>query len=449
MRGSFATRWRTVATLLTLLVLGGLLLAPAAGAFELRSGDDLIVDRGAIINDDLYAAGNTVTIDGTVRGDAFLAGRTVIVNGSIEGGLMAAAQTVIVNGTVGGSARIAAQAVAVGPGAMIARDLIVFGFSLETRPGSTIGRDVGIAGYQALLAGSVSRNVSGAVGGLELRGAVGGDVRVEVGDRDPEAVVRTVAAPPAPGVAIPPVPQGLTVAPIAAVGGTLTYTSREQYPVAGQVAGGVTWTQRQDPSRPADDSRRPLAHALQRFLALALVGLLMLGIAPGWLAELAEVVETQPLPALGWGVVGGFAVAGMAVAMAFVAIALAVIFGVATLAELAVLSLGLGFVGELALLAAFVVLVGYVAQAVMGYLGGRWILQTLRPDWAASRALPLIIGLLLFVLLSVVPVLGGLLQLIVAILGLGAVWIWAWERLRTIRSRPPAGSSLAGPSVSA
>ncbi len=438
-----------MATLLTVLVLGGLLRAPSAAAFELRSAEDVVIDRGAIINDDLYAAGNTVTIDGTVRGDAFLAGRTIVVNGSIEGGLSAAAQTVIINGSVGGSTRVAAEAIAVGPGAMIARDLMVLGFSLETRPGSTIGRDVGIVGYQALLAGSVGRNVSGAMGGLELRGAIGGDVHVEVGDRDPEAATRTFAGAPAPGVAIPPVPQGLTVASTATIGGTLVYTAREQYPVAGQVAGGVSWSQRQDQDRSAEDSRRPLAHALQRFLALALVGLLLLAVAPRWLSELAEIVETQPLPAIGWGVVAGFAVAGLAVALAFAAIALAVIFGGATLAELAVLSLGLGLVGELVLLVAFAVLIGYVAQAAMGFLGGRWILQTLRPDWTTSRSLPLIIGLILLVLLSVLPVVGGLLQLLVAILGLGAVWIWARRRIRTAGPRPQAGPPLSGPGIPA
>jgi cytoskeletal protein CcmA (bactofilin family) len=428
-RGSLATRRRTLAILLTLLALGGLMLAPVATAFELRSGDNLLIERGVTVDDDLYAAGDTVTVDGTIRGDAFLAGRTVIVNGSIEGALFAAAQTVIVNGTVGGSARVAAEAIAIGPGAMIGRDLLVLGYSLETRPGSTVGRDVAVASYQALLAGSVARHVSGALGGLELRGPISGDVRVEVGDRGPDASTRPFAGPPVPGVAIPPVPPGLTVAPPAAIGGALAYTAREQYPITGQVAGGVQWTPRQEQERPAGDSRQPLAHALQRFLTLALVGLLLLWLAPRWLAGLAQIVETQPLPTLGWGVVAGVAFVGAVMALAVIAVALAVLFGVATLAELAVLALGLGFLAEVVGFVAFAVVTGYIAQVAVGYVGGRWILQTLRPDWTTGRPLPLIIGLLLFVLLSAVPVLGAFLQLVVAILGLGAVWIWARERI--------------------
>jgi len=443
--GSLVTRRRTLATLLMLLVLGGLPLAPSAAAFELRSGENLLVDRGATINDDLYAAADTVTIDGTVRGDAFLAGRIVIVNGSIEGGLFAAAQTVIVNGSVGGSARIAAQAIAIGPGAMIAGDLIVAGYSLETRPGSTIGRDVGIASYQGLLAGNVARNVSGALGGLELRGAVGGDVRVEVGDRDPDAAPRPFAGAPAPSVAIPPVSQGLTVAPPATIGGVLAYTSREQYPITGQVGAGVQWTYRQDPERASEDSRRPLAHALQRFLALALIGLLLLWLAPRWLENVAEVVEKQTLPALGWGVVAAVVFFGAALALGIGSIILAGVFGFATLAELALLSLGLGFVGELVLFAGFAVLTTFVAQATVGFWGGRWILQTLRPAGTASHALQLIIGLLLFVLLSALPVVGGLLQLGAAILGLGAVWLWARDRLQPPPTRPLAVAPLNGP----
>ena len=61
--------------------------------------------------------------------------------------------------------------------------------------------------------------------------------------------------------------------------------------------------------------------------------------------------------------------------------------------------------------AAFVLLTGYIAEAVLSYLGGRWLLQRTRPDWIENRAIPLVIGLIVFTILTAVPIVGGLLQL--------------------------------------
>src|SRR5262249_20700299 len=141
------------------------------------------IGAGEVIDDDLYVAGSTVTVDGTIRGDLFAAGMIVTVNGTVEGSLFAAAQTVIVNGTVRDGARVAGQAVLVDSKAKIGRDLLFAGYSLESRPGSAVGRDLLGAGYQALLAGDLARNLRGAFQGLELRGTVGGDAEVEVGAR--------------------------------------------------------------------------------------------------------------------------------------------------------------------------------------------------------------------------------------------------------------------------
>ena len=64
------------------------------------------------------------------------------VNERIDGGLIAAGQTTVVSGTVANSVRAAGQAVLIDPNAKIGTDLVVFGYSLENRPGSRVGRDL-------------------------------------------------------------------------------------------------------------------------------------------------------------------------------------------------------------------------------------------------------------------------------------------------------------------
>jgi hypothetical protein len=83
----------------------GSLLGVRAGAIEFKAGQHVTVPADEVIDGDLYATGETVTIDGktvtidgTVRGDVVASGREVRVNGSIEGDLMACGQAVVRGG---------------------------------------------------------------------------------------------------------------------------------------------------------------------------------------------------------------------------------------------------------------------------------------------------------------------------------------------------------------
>jgi hypothetical protein len=66
-----------------------------------------------------------------VQGDVVAAGQIITVNGTIEGGLIAAAQTIIINGAVPDSERLAAQAIVLEPQARVGRDLVAFAYSVE------------------------------------------------------------------------------------------------------------------------------------------------------------------------------------------------------------------------------------------------------------------------------------------------------------------------------
>ena len=195
---------RLLAGISSLLLLA-FLLVPSARAFDARSGDQITIEADQVIDDDLYVAGQAVTIDGTVHGDVIAAGQIINFNGTVDGSFIAAGQTVIVNGTIRDTARIAAQALQFGNDARVGRDLMSAGYSLELRPSSMVGRDLAFGGYQALLAGDIGRNVRGDMRNLALRGAVGGDVNVAVGTGDEGA--GTMTSPP-PGILVPTVPPG-------------------------------------------------------------------------------------------------------------------------------------------------------------------------------------------------------------------------------------------------
>lgn len=417
-----------------LVVLG--LTAPRALAFDLRGGEEIVVRAGEVVDDDLYVFGERATIDGTVRGDVIFAGRSLTVNGTIEGNLIAAGQSLTVNGTVRDSARLAGQAALLGSTARIGRDVLFGGYSLELRPGSTVGRDAAIGGYQARLAGTVSRNTSAGIQALELSGTFGGNVEAEVGDG------RGGLQFPMPlpeGPAIPSVAPGLTVSDTAQIAGRLAYTAPEPFPIRGRVAGGTVFTRRIIEAPEPTTAGSVFVQIVRHFVALAVVGLLLVWLAPAWIHRLGDTMRARPLPAVGWGLVAAAAFFG-AVILGFVGtIILAGIFGVTTLSSLSAMVIILGLLGEAILVTAVIIYGSFVAPVTVSYWGGRWLMERAQPNLADRRALSLLLGVAVFAAITAIPVVGGIIGVLAALLGLGAVWMWTRDTLRSAPAAPVVG----------
>jgi cytoskeletal protein CcmA (bactofilin family) len=419
---------KKILLILFLALLGILLAISPVWSTVTASREQITIGANEVINDDLYWAGDTVTIDGAVKGDAVLAGRLITINGTVEGDLLAAGQAIVINGTVKDDARIAGQVLQLGNKARVGNGVMAAGLSLENQAGSTIGGNLYFGGAQALLAGRVDQNVVGGTNSVDLRGSVGGNMTVTaIADPNP---VRSPFAPKTP-VAIPEVPLGLTLADSSRIGGKLTYKSLNAANISQKalVTGGVIREQ-----LPQNTERTPniawlVFNQLQRFAALVLVGWLLMRFIPGLTLSLATTVQARPLPSLGWGIVSFFAVWAMMIAIAIVSSILIVLFAF-TLPNLILPVIGLGTLANLGLLISFLIFTSYVPQIALSFLSGRWLLQKTRPDKASGRYLSLIVGLVAFVILTAIPVLGGILNLIIVFLGLGALWLWSKKRDR-------------------
>jgi amino acid transporter len=56
----------------------------------------------------------------------------------------------------------------------------------------------------------------------------------------------------------------------------------------------------------------------------------------------------------------------------------------------------------------------------------------------AMGLIPLLIGLAIFVVVRMIPFLGGLFSFLVTLFGLGAIWLLAWVRIRKPKEEAPA-----------
>ena len=165
---------------LLIAAVGLLLLIPLAAAARLTQSDLVLVRADDVVTEDLYAAGNRITIEGRIEGDLIAAAfEDVLISGEVTGDVTVVAGRVTITGTVGGSVRVAAGLVQVG--GAVAEDVAVASWETVVDPTGTIGRDLINWGRSGEVAGRVNRDLTGRFSRLVLDGEVGGSVDINVG----------------------------------------------------------------------------------------------------------------------------------------------------------------------------------------------------------------------------------------------------------------------------
>ena len=415
-----------------LLLMIGFGTATPAKAVEFD--EDGIVEEGEVIDDDLFIANDTVEINGTVNGDVFAGGSVIKVNGTINGSLVAGAQVIQVNGVITGSIYTGSSTMTLGSEAEVGRNLYYGGFNLTTSEGSFVNRDLLVAGYQALLAGEIGRDVRAAVGALEITGVIGNDVIAEVSGTEDDQQPMYFTGPPGIETIVP---AGIRVSEDAKIGGSLSYTSSEDQSSAIAITppGGINfkYEPRTGPEVDPEEISRFSSSALvgawvikriRTFITLLLLGGLVVWQLPGLLKKVSKQVEEEPLPSLGWGLVSILVVYLGAILVVGLIIAAAIFLGIITLGELAKVILVIGFSSLGLILAGFGLIVSYGSKIIVSYLVGHLLLKWLAPKYEGGLFWPLALGLLLYTFVRAIPLGFGLLVgLVTTLVGVGAIWL--------------------------
>jgi hypothetical protein len=432
-----------IVTLLSLFVLVLWVFVPAASAYDGRGGERVVVGKDEVINDDLFAGGNTVIVDGTITGDLIAAGQTVTINGKVTGNVIAVGSSVTVNGEVGHDVMAAGAAVTIGPDARIGHNAYTAGASVESQAGSLIGGSLLIGAGQGKVSGPITNDLLVGAGRLRLERTVGRNAKIAVDTSDASLSPSYMY-----GANMPPMPSvrpGLTFGEEAHVAGALEYISGQTVEGAANVSSQVTHRlppQDQELSRELAQRHSTSSYvfdALRRLVALLLVGLLIALLAPRWVTVPAEKLLSRPLPSLGLGLAGLVAAPlGWLVALGVI-ILVAVLFGLLSLGSLTGLTLLAGLPALSLAFVGILLIVGYLCQAIIAYLGGRWIVSLIRPEWNRTIYAPLLIGLFILGLLIAVPVAGGVLEFLIVLAGLGAII------LAVFRGRPAPQAPAEAP----
>ncbi len=439
-------RIRILAAALLLSLIAALATVPAVQAVEFTN--DGIVAAGQVVDDDLFIETDEAVIDGTVNGDLFINASTVTVNGVVNGNLMVYSASLRLNGRVTGSLVFAGQSAELsGPvegtvyaaantlrlieTAQVTRNLFYAGYALETLPGSSLGRDLYMTGYQADIAGQTERDVSLQVQGIRLSGQIGRNASLNVGAPGQTDLLMEIineSLPPAADIRpVRMLPSGLAVESQAKIGGRLSYasTAEQNGAIQSQPGEGISFTQQVDPN--VQPTAREIAAAwlvsrFQEFATLLILGGLAAALLPVWLERSAAEVGQRPHVKAWKGLLallGGWLAAFMA---GLITVIVGVLIRVVSLQDLSNSVFGVGLSSLSMFVGVFLLLIVFGSKLAVAQWGGQALLRRFSPANANHRYWPVIIGICLYTLLRLIPFVSSLVGLAVTLIGLGAIW---------------------------
>lgn len=132
-----------------------LLLPAQVSAITAIADDTVIISEN--INEDVYSAGRKVLTNNRIGGDLIVAGQTLDILSPVEGDLVAAGQMLDVVGEIGDDIRIAGQKITIG--ASVGDSVTAFGQDIIVKKGSQIKGDFWAFGETVVINEKIGGNV--------------------------------------------------------------------------------------------------------------------------------------------------------------------------------------------------------------------------------------------------------------------------------------------------
>jgi len=361
-----------------------------AMALTAKSGDSIIQTEP--VEGNFFAAGNTVTVSNTINGDVFVAANSVNINSTINGDVFAVANNIDINGDINGSLRLLASNINIK--SKIENNVLAAGAVLMIDLNSEIGGHVSFVGSSLVSNGSVLGQFDSDSDNATINGLIIGDASLNIRKGR------------------------LKLLPQTEINGNLNYSSEQKLDIQpGALVGGDI---KYNPDRIKIGSQRAeqeirrlfktffLGFRLARFFSLLIIGLIIISLIPKPLKRIHQIAMEKFWSCIGIGVL---------------VLILAPIISFVLMATLIALPLGL------IILVLYLVMI-CISRAIAAIVFGRLVADTLKwklPSWASF-----VIGLILIQIITLVPIFGWLLGLIVLLWALGSLAFYKQEVLKKI-----------------
>lgn len=342
------------------------------------------------IEHDYFVSGDNVTISGTIDGDAYIFAQKILINGEIKGDLIAAGGNISIPGKVSQDARLAGGKINIAGNVDGSATIGSGDFSLD-RSGS-IGKSAVIGAGTIVVDGRIGKDATLGGGEVTINNSIGGSLMAGI--------------------------THLTLRPGARIAGDINYWSEDNLTV--DEGSSVSGSTNKHEVKNAADSRQRLNDSINGvrfalkvvgFLYILILGLIFVKMLPVYTKQAANLINTMPLKSFGFGL----------------------LFSI--LAPILILLLLITIIGiPIALLLLFCLFLFFVfAKIIVAYFLGVWLEKRLK--MSNSQALTFTGGLIVFTLISLIPVFGGIFSFILQIAGVGSLVTAHFGLYKNLRSK--------------
>lgn len=367
-----------------LFIFISLFFAFLSPAFAKEPQKIVILPKNEVVNHDYFGFGDRVEVNGTVNGDAYVAGGVVIVNGKINGDLLTAGGNVTVSGTVSGDLRAAGGNVTIS-GADIGGSVTLGSGNANIDSSTKIGKSIVAGGGNLQIFAPVARGATLGAGSILIANSIGSSVKAATRD--------------------------LNLSSNAKIKGDLTYWSENDVNLSDGASVSGAITKELPKHRELNKNDRQFgkdlaAAAVGLFIAVKLLdlfwltifGVVLVLLFPNFSIRTADYATKK----LGWALLFGF-------------LALILLPVVGVILFLTVIGI------PLALILFFIfIFIFWIGRVFAIYALGRATLGILS-DKNRSKAVGYLLGMLIYLVLAFIPLVGPIMNLVVSLAGVGAL----------------------------
>ncbi len=336
------------------------------------------VAKTQIISGNLYASGQTITVNGTISGDLIVVTQNLVVNGEVEGDIIGVAQNITINGSVGGNIRIAGSNLTInGP---VTRNVNAFGSNIIFGPNSHVGWDVYLIGQNVEMRGIINGSLSGRAGRALITGKIGRNLNLKLTNEGNKPA--------------------LIISSSAIINGNVTYTAKNTANISKHA---IIKGQTQQNNLPPQKTNWWLLYLWKEIFSIfsaLIVGLILIFIAKKTTDKLLKKMTEPLIKTLLPGLLLMFIPPLVAVVLIFTLIGIPLSLIISSTWLIAV----------------------YIAKILTAILVGQIIIRSLNKKSNSSLFWPLVVGVSICWLIFSIPWVGWIIGLIAIWLGLGGIW---------------------------
>lgn len=357
-----------------------------------RSGDNIKIKVDEVIDDDLVAFGQNVSIKGKVNGDIYAFGQEVEVTGDVAGTIFCGASTVDIDAQIAGSVWAGAGKVSIAGN--VYNNVLIFGGTLDVEEDATIGNDLIVYGGKAKVAGEVDGMIKGGMGTFIMSGK--------------SAKVNINA-------------DKIRIKSGALISGDLVIESGQEPVIeeGAEILGETKLKSIEEVDEEVAFAIAPIIAFLLImfkiivFVAKIIVGIVLIVLSKKYVRRIMDTVISKPWYCLGWGFVG----------LIVIPVAVIILF-----------SILIGY--PFAVFGAYVyTIIFYLASIFAGLVIGEKVIRLFKKEGEISLYLSLIIGLIVLFVLGLIPILGFIVKIIVLLFGSGMVLYGSWNLIREMKAK--------------